>query len=56
MLSRDELVMGRYGSTYSKYPALSAVYTFETGKRYEAYIGMVYGGTGDRPPLIGLLL
>lgn len=47
LLSRDEFVVGSYGSTYSKCPALSAVYTFEKGKQYEAYIGMVYGGGVD---------
>ncbi|WEX16122.1 amidase [Pseudomonas sp. G11] len=44
LLVREELGVGSYGSTYSKCPALSRVYTFEKGRQYEAYVGMVYGG------------
>ncbi|MFL1418967.1 amidase [Pseudomonas fildesensis] len=47
LLVREELSVGSYGSTYSKCPALSRVYTFEKGRQYEAYVGMVYGGDAD---------
>ncbi|AYF46188.1 amidase [Pseudomonas sp. S5D5] len=43
LMVREELAVGSYGSTYSKCPALSRVYTFEKGRQYEAYVGMVYG-------------
>lgn len=47
LLVSEEMAIGIDGRRYFKCPAVSQVYTFEKGKSYEAYTGMLYRTAED---------